>query len=146
MYFMVSEISLHKKSFILVSRKFRMEIIYVLHIIPSSYKDMGTSEKKKTQKTMPYSLFGFSCRCSIFIFNCIVFFPFLNCPSDVLSCFLSLHGDNRRRRWALYWTLSINFSLSVALVTRKVVEEKSQLSCEAFPKKSSELLFLYRSP
>lgn len=72
-----------------------MEIMYVLHIIPSNYKDMEISGKKQQQQCL---ILAFDSPVDVpFLSSIVVFFPFLNCPSDVLSCFLSLHGDNRRR-------------------------------------------------
>lgn len=116
--------------------------MYALHTTTSGCKD-GIIWKKQC-----LILFSDSLADVPFLFSITwSFFSCLTCPSDLLYCVLRLHRDNRRRcRYVLYWTLSKNSSPIVALITRRAVEENSQLSSEAFPKNSSGLLFLYQSP
>lgn len=119
-----------------------MEIVYALHVTTSSCNRMGSSGNNKALFSLLQEISVDSYRHSTWIFNCVVFFSFSACLSGSLYCFLGSHRNSRRCRCVLYWAFSMNSSPIVALVTRKAFKWNSQLSCEAFPKTSSGLLFI----
>lgn len=118
-----------------------MEIVYALHFTTSNCKDTGSSVENNALSLD--SLTDIPFLPSIVSSFFLLFWPV---PVVCYTAFLSYMEITEGGADVLYWSFSMNSSPTVALITRRAVEESSQLSCEAFPQNSSSLLFLYQSP